>query len=95
MKWGDVIENKKGVLIINFPESCDKCDLLSEGAYCQGKKGENAVEYTVSEQKPDWCPVKPFPVKACAGIEVCIGNPTKNPVNYSEGYNACVDLLER
>lgn len=49
MKWGDVMENKKGVLIINFPESCDKCDLLSEGAYYQAMEGENVIKYTVSE----------------------------------------------
>lgn len=89
------MEDKKGILIIGFPESCDKCDLLSECAYCQGMRCESVIEYTVSEQKPDWCPVKPFPVKTSAGIEVCIGNPSENLVSYAEGWNACVDSLER
>lgn len=83
----------KGIVVVNFPESCDKCDLLSECAYCQGMEGEDVIKYTVSEQKPDWCPVKPFPVKTSAGIEACIGN--HNSVSYAEGWNACIDFLER
>lgn len=40
----------KGIVVVNFPERCDECDLLSECVYCQGKEGENVVEYTVSEK---------------------------------------------
>lgn len=83
----------KGIVVVNFPERCDECDLLSEFVYCQGIGGESVIEYTISKQKPDWCPVKPFPVKTSSGIEVCIGN--HHSVSYAEGWNACVDSLER
>ena len=48
----------KAILVIDMPDSCDKCPLLlrHEEERCCWVEGRNS--FTI---KPSWCPLKPAP----------------------------------
>ena len=50
----------KAILVIDMPESCDKCPLMfrHEEERCCMPEGRNSFT-----TKPSWCPLKPMPEK--------------------------------
>lgn len=56
---------KKGMIVVDIPENCAKCDLYQEDSgdyYCFITNNE--IEKQESNQKkPVWCPIKPLPEK--------------------------------
>lgn len=59
---GDVIMNK-AILIIDMPESCDKCPLF-HGFYTDMTCGANnyGIDYPYPKDfRQDWCPLKEVP----------------------------------
>lgn len=68
----------KAILVIDMPESCDKCPLLlrhDEERCCIPEKRNSFCD------KPDWCPLKPAPE------EQLVWN---DDDDWVIGYNNCV-----
>lgn len=70
----------KSILVVDTPENCEKCDMLSEGIYCQAHKCDYVYDYIAENVKPDWCPLKYLPDKE--DILDCFDN-------YDRGYYVC------
>lgn len=90
----------KAILIIDMPESCDKCPLLlrhEEERCCLPEKRNSFCD------KPDWCPLKPAPekidvpdfddtVKAESENAFEVGMYMYDRGHY-RGYNICIDKI--
>lgn len=76
----------KAILVIDMPESCDKCPLF-HGFYTDMTCGANnyGINYPYPKDfRQDWCPLKPVPDK----VEVFMDD-------WADGYNACLeDILD-
>ena len=87
------MDKKKAILVIDMPESCAECDLMWKDEYsvfCPCKLPENisdVYDHEISETKPDWCPLKPFPEKRNVWNEIDEAD------WYDAGYNACLDEI--
>lgn len=86
----------KAVLVMDMPESCEKCRLCANAKEeqepikrCQYFGVGRAV--TSENRKPLWCPLKPLPEK----MQVCGKYPQEDKIvpSYKIGYNACIDEL--
>lgn len=66
----------KAILVIDMPESCDKCPLLfrHKEERCCWAEGRNSFT-----TKPSWCPLKSVPDK----VEVFMDD-------WADSYNACL-----
>ena len=83
----------KAILVIDMPESCDKCPLF-RGFYTDMTCGAN--NYTIDYPYPkdfrqDWCPLKPVPEKY--DMEAAITHDLDYNGEYEFGYNACIDEI--
>ena len=88
----------KAILVIDMPTSCkeEECPLCVEAysaiPYCWATKED------VENERPDWCPLRPMPMKRDTLINwYAIGGdniPTREPSQYDMGWNDCVDFLE-
>lgn len=77
----------KAILVIDMPESCDKCPLFG-GYYsdmcCKGM-GNRGINYPYPKDfRQDWCPLKIAPQKQSAWYDDDEGNA------WIRGYNNCV-----
>lgn len=89
----------KAVLVVDAPESCEKCMFCRGLNACKLKKylaGDKICTiYTVDKQimeggKPDWCPFRAFPEKK--ETNYYMSNKEKGIV---EGWNACLDTISK
>ena len=74
----------KAVLVIDMPESCDKCPLLlrhDEERCCIPEKRNSFCD------KPDWCPLKPMPKE---DKEYHIH---EFDAGYKKGWNSCINTI--
>lgn len=82
----------KAILVIDMPESCDKCPLFH--GFCTDMTcGENncGINYPYpNDFRQDWCPLKPAPEKY--DLENVIYTRDWDG-EYENGYNACVDEI--
>ena len=78
----------KAILIIDMPESCDKCPLLlrHEEERCCIPEGRNSFT-----TKPSWCPLKPLPEKYEIDRYKC--NDQFYQFKFERGYNQCIDKI--
>ena len=82
----------KGIIILNeIPEKCDQCLVRHPGlAYCQITQKSTSHSSTgkpLSEKKrPDWCPVRPMPGRACHE-DYCDNG------RYDKGWNDCLKTI--
>lgn len=75
----------KGIIVLNnIPEDCVSCRLSILSAY-GGKFCKVVKEYTYTD-KPDWCPIKPVPDRACH--EEYWDNR-----RYDKGWNECLEAI--
>ena len=78
----------KAILVIDMPESCEKCPLF-HGFYTDMTCGANnySINYPYPKDfKQDWCPLKPIPDKKLPYI-----TSSNHLIGFGEGYNACID----
>lgn len=79
----------KGIIVVDIPENCSKCDRLwhySDGLpYCEEKDREIGF----IEEKPDWCPIKPVPEKKEFPECFMYGEIYGEEI----GWNACIDEI--
>ena len=80
----------KAILVIDMPESCDKCPLLG-GFYsdlcCKGM-GNRGINYPYPKDfRQDWCPLKPFPREDKGNYLLEYSN------GYQKGWNDCINYL--
>ena len=78
----------KAILIIDMPESCDKCPLLCrhEEERCCIPEGRNSFT-----TKPSWCPLKPLPEKYEIDRNKC--SDRFYQFEFESGYNQCIDEI--
>lgn len=61
-----LMETSKAILVIDMPESCDKCPCFC-GVYtdmCCKALNNRTIDYPYPEDfRQDWCPLKPMPEK--------------------------------
>ena len=75
----------KGIIVLNnIPENCVSCRLSILSAY-GGKFCKVVKEYTYTD-KPDWCPIKPVPDRACHEEYWDNGR-------YDKGWNECLEAI--
>lgn len=82
----------KAVLVMDMPESCDKCpikNIIDYGKWCVGY--DNTFIDTYPE-KPSWCPLQPIPERKGKHSELNVYD-TDN--HYKIGWNACIDEILR
>lgn len=79
----------KALLVMDMPESCEKCPLCDFGDYTCGAFEIFGKKYTYEvpgDGVADWCPLKPVPEKKNFWSEGYGGK-------FSEGWNACIDKI--
>lgn len=76
----------KAILVINMPKYCDTCRFIEVS-----RDGDVLCDLTrktlachMADVKPDWCPLKPMPVK--------YDNVPKH--EYELGWNDCIEEIE-
>ena len=81
---------KKAILVIDMPESCDKCPLF-HGFYTDMTCGANnyGINYPYPKDfRQDWCPLKPVPEKLEGNNSIYY-----QWGDYEDGWNHCIDNL--
>lgn len=76
----------KGIILVDIPESCEKCDYRG---YRSPERGQWCVlksEHNNNETKPDWCPIKPMPEKI-----IYKSRQGLLQEQIALGWNACID----
>lgn len=78
----------KAVLVMDMPESCDKCTLCCMtpyGEYMCCKMRKNVPD----GEKPDWCPLRELQEKKG-------GDKWQDEISdsYNAGWNACLEEIE-
>ena len=95
----------KAILVIDMPESCDKCPMF-HGFYTDMTCGANncVINYPYPKDfRQDWCPLKPAPEKIdVPDFDHSIKAENKNAEEVGaymydrgiyRGYNLCVDKI--
>ena len=79
----------KAILVIDMPESCDKCPLF-HGFYTDMTCGANnhGIDYPYPKDfRQDWCPLKPAPKRDEVYRQLEWG------IGYKRGWNDCVNYV--
>ena len=87
------IKKEKAILVIDMPESCDKCPLF-HGFYTDMTCGANnyGINYPYPKDfRQDWCPLKIVPEKYDVEHSLCFTRDWDG--EYENGYNACIDEI--
>lgn len=79
----------KAVLVIDMPDSCDKCEF---GYYSDGRILLCGYKDKIGdkENKPNWCPLQPIPERKGKHSEL---NMYDTDNHYEIGWNACLDKI--
>lgn len=83
----------KAILVIDMPESCDKCPLF-HGFYTDMTCGANnyGINYPYPKDfRQDWCPLTPLPEKYEIDKSKC-SDPFYE-FEFEYGYNQCIDEI--
>lgn len=86
---------EKGIIVMDMPEKCKDCPFSSNRigsdhyCYILESIGEcDAFSYSISideyYSKPDWCPIRPLPERACHE-DYCDNG------RYDKGWNDCLN----
>lgn len=92
---GDVVIMSKAILVIDMPESCDKCPLF-HGFYTDMTCSANnwGIDYPYPKDfRQDWCPLKPLPEKIDIEAERNKPHDIDCDWEFESGYNACIDEI--
>lgn len=89
---GDVGMSDKALLVMNMPDTCEKCPFCDFGDYTCGAFGVLGENFTYDVNEDgilDLCPLKPMPEKKncdtfSAGSQIR---------TWREGWNACIDKI--
>lgn len=85
----------KAMLIMDMPESCEKCKLsrclvsIGVGRCCvDGEKFDDMTKVQ------DWCPLREVPEKQNLDIQTCSAlSFSEEEIDMARGYNACIDEI--
>lgn len=87
----------KGILIIDIPNSCNKCPLFGDvcnGMYCS-ELNKKTIDYPyLKDFRQKWCPIRPLPERAesFAPEEMCDIEDWYD-AGYADGWNACMNKI--
>ena len=79
----------KGIIVVNAPENCKKCEYRLTNGYCIPSR-KDIFKFALSNQKPDWCPIRQMPERKAAYMSMCIDS---KECCENRGYNACIDEI--
>lgn len=88
----------KGIIVVDMPEKCNQCKFWFAKATvpieyrCMGLQKE-IKEKNLTEEKPDWCPIKEIPVR----LEELKCPHSMNDYQWKgflRGWNACLDEMK-
>ena len=85
----------KGIIVVDMPKSCDRCQFshnrIGINHYCyinESIENNDAFSHPISTgqyySKPDWCPIRPLPERACHE-DYCDNG------RYDKGWNDCLN----
>jgi len=84
----------KSILVIDTPDSCDKCRLCCMGNYgskrCSTK--DQSIFLKKGQKKPDWCPLKDAPEKKEVR-NFCLDERDFIQQGYQQGWNTCIEEM--
>lgn len=83
----------KAILVIDMPDSCDKCPLF-HGFYTDMTCGANnrSIDYPYPKDfRQGWCPLNPLPEKYNTDRTKCSDQFYEFEFEY--GYNQCIDEI--
>ena len=84
----------KAMLIMDMPESCEKCRINIDGFCpavlepCECVEGGEMWKETPKNRKADWCPLREVPEYKCENKEL-----TQEDYFRVQGFNACIDEI--
>lgn len=83
---------RKAILVIDIPNSCEKCPLF-HGFYTDMTCGANnyGIDYPYPKDfRQDWCPLKCIPKKRKEKYAADVGD---RDCGFIDGWNACIDEI--
>ena len=83
----------KAVLVMDMPDTCEKCKFCDYGDYTCRAFGILGKSYTYDIPEdghpvPDWCPLKPIPEKIDYHANMSLSQ-----MGEMRGWNACIDTI--
>ena len=84
-------QTTKAILVIDKPESCTSCllGIYNKKWFCL--KTLKDIDIADRYHIPSWCPLKPMPKER----EINMLNQNEYEVAVNEGWNACLEALEK
>ena len=89
----------KGLLIVEMPEACNKCEFYQLAIFASGKlhgtcerTGEYVSPEEVTIKRSDNCPLKPMPMLDFETIAECSQTEEEYEI-YINGWNDCIDEI--
>ena len=82
----------KGIIVMDIPEYCDYCPAgrifgINSGVECLvAPEGQCVSGYGFHVGRPDWCPIRPMPGRACHE-DYCDNG------RYDKGWNECLEAI--
>ena len=79
----------KAILVMDMPDSCDKCPLFCNyySDMCCGGLHNRTIDYPYPENfRQEWCPLKEMPEKSYTG-----NSDYYQWGDWEDGWNACID----
>lgn len=84
----------KGIIVVDVPKNCEEC-----GRYYTGtisgfgcRLNDEFISTNIDDKfkKPDWCPIKPMPLREEPDPEYCEDEWSNG---YNIGWNICIDYI--
>ena len=87
----------KAILIMNMPDSCDKCQLFGNhySDLCCRALNNRGINYPCPDNfRQDWCPLRKVPEKQCLDTsKITDRDYLQYAGEYESGWNACLDEI--
>lgn len=82
----------KGIIVVNMPESCEKCHYFGlnsnhESICIHNEIAGGESEIANKDIRPDWCPIRPVPEEKPSRISKCL---TLEQYFTYRGWNTCI-----
>ena len=83
----------KAVLIMDMPESCEKCPMLNGADECILQDEDANFAADTLEDLKEGCPLVELPERMDALKAATTGKDCLHPAHYAQGFNACIDKI--
>lgn len=85
----------EGIIVVDkIPKNCQECGMYYTSAIggfgCVVSHRFISQNAANKRKKPDWCPIKPIPMREESGLEYCEDEWTHG---FNTGWNKCIDEI--